>query len=78
MQVTMSSSNHTGSSICSNHGRSNTGRRSSSNQKIDQWGQASTAAVAVGAMAVVNTLAVANTATAAGATPAGAAAATGR
>ena len=58
-----SSSNRTGSSIHSNHGGSNTGRRSSSNQKIDQQGQASTPAVAVGVTAVVNALAAATAAT---------------
>ena len=40
----------------------------SSNRKIDQWGQASTAAAAVGATAAVNTPAAATAATAAGAT----------
>ena len=55
MRVMMSGSNgRSRSSICSNHGRSNTSRRSSGNQKIDQQGQASTPVGAVGATALVN------------------------
>ena len=59
MWVTTSSS-----SIRSNCGRSNTGRRSSSNWKIDQRGQASTPAVAAGVMAAVNAPAAATAAAA--------------
>ena len=56
MRVMMSGSNgRSRSSICSNFGRSNTSRRSSSNQKINQWGQASTPVAAVGAAAVTAT-----------------------
>ena len=47
--MTSGSNGRTSSSNC---GGSNTGRRSSNNQKIDQRGQASTPVVAVGATAV--------------------------